>query len=73
MFKVTRTGNGWTESLLYNFGHTRAEGIYPEGGLILDAAGNVYGTAKSGGDNNSGLVFELVHNSERDMDGKGTA
>ena len=64
VFKVTRTGNGWTESLLYNFGHTRAEGIYPEGGLILDAAGNVYGTAKSGGDNNSGLVFELVHNSD---------
>jgi uncharacterized repeat protein (TIGR03803 family) len=61
----------WQEKVLYAFtGH--ADGAYPVGGLILDAAGNLYGTTEEGGDLNNpfcvsqagqgvgcGTVFEL--------------
>jgi uncharacterized repeat protein (TIGR03803 family) len=54
----------WSEQILYNF--TGAEGTSPVARLIVDAAGNLYGTARSGGTSNSatcpsgcGSVFEL--------------
>jgi hypothetical protein len=34
-------------------------GLYPQGGLILDAAGNLYGDTLEGGSENEGTVFEL--------------
>jgi uncharacterized repeat protein (TIGR03803 family) len=37
-----------------------ANGASPEGSLIADAAGNLYGTASSGGANDAGAVFELA-------------
>jgi uncharacterized repeat protein (TIGR03803 family) len=36
------------------------QGSDPEAGLAMDAAGNLYGTATTGGANGSGTVFELV-------------
>jgi len=50
---------GWasTETRLFNFGGTL--GKSPNGGLIWDAAGNLYGTTQSGGLNNAGVVFQL--------------
>jgi uncharacterized repeat protein (TIGR03803 family) len=36
-----------------------AKGEYPEGGLVMDAAGNLYGTTFAGGASNLGTVFEL--------------
>jgi uncharacterized repeat protein (TIGR03803 family) len=35
-----------------------AGGSYPHGGVILDKAGNLYGTTTDGG-NNSGTVFKI--------------
>lgn len=61
-FKLTPTvGGGWTETLLYNFGYDSG----PWGGLILDAAGHLYGTSPTGGTNQCGqmtcgTVFELT-------------
>lgn len=46
-----------TETRLFNFGGTL--GKAPNGGLIFDAAGNLYGTTQSGGLNNAGVVFQL--------------
>ncbi|MDB5354709.1 MAG: hypothetical protein JWN24_1162 [Phycisphaerales bacterium] len=37
-----------------------SNGAYPEGGLIADAAGNLYGTTQYGGVHNDGTVFELT-------------
>ncbi len=37
-----------------------ADGAMPEGNLIMDASGNVFGTALSGGATGNGTVFELV-------------
>jgi hypothetical protein len=37
------------------------DGYHPTGDLVLDAAGNVYGTTQAGGAQGSGLVFEIMH------------
>ncbi len=36
-----------------------SNGAFPQGGLALDKAGNVYGTTSTGGPNGDGSVFEL--------------
>jgi len=48
------------EKLLYSFGTARMDGAYPQAGLILDNAGNLYGTTSGGGAYNEGTVFELM-------------
>jgi uncharacterized repeat protein (TIGR03803 family) len=47
------------EAVLYAFGTNRGSPAYPSGSLIVDAAGNLYGTTEIGGANRSGTVFEL--------------
>src|SRR5438105_5582938 len=49
-FKLTPNSDGsWTESVLHSF--TGADGAELVGGLIFDAAGNLYGTTHAGGPN----------------------
>ncbi|SPF47873.1 conserved exported hypothetical protein [Candidatus Sulfotelmatobacter kueseliae] len=50
----------WTYSILHVF--TGADGANPCGGLVLDAAGNLYDTTELGGANGMGTVFKLAHN-----------
>jgi uncharacterized repeat protein (TIGR03803 family) len=46
------------EAVLYSFtGET--DGAKPEAGVILDLAGNLYGTTSSGGADSGGVVFKL--------------
>jgi hypothetical protein len=64
-FKLTARAHHFpTESVLHNFCSlpSCADGAFPEAGLIIDAAGNLYGTTTSGGAHVSGTVFELVPN-----------
>lgn len=57
VFELNTAGQ---EIVLHNFGETSTDGSYPEyGSLIRDNAGNLYGTASSGGANGSGIVFAL--------------
>ncbi len=58
IYKLSPSGSGWTESILYNF-QGLDDGQNPVGGLILDAAGNLYGTTFDGGINGGGTVYEL--------------
>ena len=59
VFKLTRHANGkWTKKQLHNFGKG-TDGSSPFGGLIFDAAGNLYGTTFSGGTYGLGTVFQL--------------
>ncbi len=63
-------GGAWTETILYNFGgksHNN-DGELPNGGLVMDAVGNLYGVTAYGGagnclllggDDGCGTVFEL--------------
>jgi uncharacterized repeat protein (TIGR03803 family) len=47
----------WTETVIHSFRGTR--GGLPAAGVILDGAGNLYGTARVGGTNDRGVLFEL--------------
>ena len=59
VYKLTNTGGQyWTKTTLYEFHDT--DGNYPIGGVTFDAAGNLYGTAIGGGNNDMGLVYELT-------------
>jgi uncharacterized repeat protein (TIGR03803 family) len=68
VFKLSRTGNTWKETVLYDF-KGKTDGAWPLDSLIFDKSGNLYGTAESGGqgrcvkDGNNvlgcGVVFEL--------------
>ncbi len=61
VFQLTSgKGGTWTEKVLHNFNFTGGDGYYPYTGLIVDAAGNLYGTTEWGGAYNSGTVFELT-------------
>ena len=49
VFELSPTGGGsWTETILHAFG-SGDDGAFPYGGLIFDAAGNLYGTTLYGG------------------------
>lgn len=57
-------GGTWTESVLYSF-RGGTDGATPETGVILDSAGNLYGSTLFGGCNPTncpGVVFELTPN-----------
>jgi uncharacterized repeat protein (TIGR03803 family) len=48
------------EKILHNFNNTNGtDGYLPEAGLVLDSAGNLYGTTDAGGLREGGTVFEL--------------
>jgi uncharacterized repeat protein (TIGR03803 family) len=61
VYKLTlgKTGK-YTEKILYSFGSTSTAGSTPEAGVVLDTAGNLYGTTKLGGKNGAGIAYELV-------------
>ena len=59
VFRLTNTGSGWTETVLYNF-HNSSDGQQPQAGLAMDASGNLYGSAGLGGNGGGGTVFELT-------------
>lgn len=62
VFKLSPSNGGWTFDLLYSF--TRAQNgfviVGPVGNLVLDAAGNLYGTTFSDGQFGYGAVFKLT-------------
>ena len=58
VFELTHSGSGWTETILYSF-QGGDDGGAPYSGLIMDSAGNLYGTATAAGAFRQGTVFEL--------------
>jgi uncharacterized repeat protein (TIGR03803 family) len=51
-------GKPWTETVLHNFGFGK-DGAFPNGGLITDGHGTLYGTTSGGGSDQYGVVFRL--------------
>ena len=64
-FELMQNANGgWTEKVLHNFGNS-GDGSGPNGGLVFDSVGNLYGTTGGGGSScdfgfGCGVVFELM-------------
>jgi uncharacterized repeat protein (TIGR03803 family) len=56
VFKVDTSG---TETVLHNFTGGTTDGCHPEGGLLRDKAGNLYGTTQACGASRYGTVFKM--------------
>jgi uncharacterized repeat protein (TIGR03803 family) len=56
---VFKISPGGTETVLYSFVGGSTDGSSPQAGLIMDGAGNLYGTTAAGGVNDDGTVFEI--------------
>jgi uncharacterized repeat protein (TIGR03803 family) len=50
----------WTEKLLHTFVNYQTDGAGPNGGLVFDAKGGLYGTTSGGGSNENGVIFRLA-------------
>jgi uncharacterized repeat protein (TIGR03803 family) len=60
VFELTPQSDGsYTEQVIYTFLAHGGDGTFPVCTLIFDSAGNLYGTAQSGGTYGFGTVFEL--------------
>ena len=57
VYELSPSGSGWTETTLYAF-TGGADGASPIGGVAVDAQGDLYGTASSGG-TGAGTAWEL--------------
>lgn len=70
VFETSPNGSGgWTTTVLHNF-RGGADGEYPFAGLVMDSAGNLYGTTFSGGSSSidcsggCGTIFETSPNGD---------
>ena len=62
VFELTPSDGSWTYSVLYRFTYTGDSNVCgPQGNLVLDGAGNLYGTTACDGMHNMGSVFKLTH------------
>ncbi len=63
VFQLSPTANGWVHTVLYNF-TGGVDGGEPYKGVTLDAKGNLYGTAVTGGSGNCeggcGVAYKLT-------------
>lgn len=59
VYELSPSGPNWTEQTLYSFS-AGSDGYVPTGGLIIDPAGNLYGTTVEGGSGRGGTVFQLM-------------
>src|ERR1700688_4507049 len=67
VLKLAPNGDGtYTESVIHSFPGTKGnkDGQNPVGGLVLDSAGNLWGSTPGGGSVGNGTVFELTPNSD---------
>ena len=64
VFELTpQMGNRWLYTQLYAF-QGGSDGEYPAGALVVDQAGNLYGTTEGGGIHSAGIVFELIQGTD---------
>jgi uncharacterized repeat protein (TIGR03803 family) len=53
-------GGEWKETIVHSFPVTNDDGYYPNGGVLVDAGGNLYGTLYNGGANGAGIAYEIA-------------
>jgi uncharacterized repeat protein (TIGR03803 family) len=59
VYKLTRSGDSWMYTSLHDF-TGGDDGSWPAGNVVLDANGNLYGTATQGGAYYHGVVWEIT-------------
>jgi uncharacterized repeat protein (TIGR03803 family) len=59
VYELIPSGGGWLENVIYRFGGS-PDGSNPNSGVILDDAGNLYGTTYFGGTDGVGTVYQLT-------------
>ena len=59
VYELMPSNGNWTESVVYSFIGAN-DGSMPNGGVIFDSAGNLYGTTYSGGTYDNGTVYQLT-------------
>ena len=59
VFKLTNNGGSWTYTSLYDF-TGGSDGFLPFSNVVIDAQGNLYGTAAQGGAHGEGVVWKIV-------------
>lgn len=60
VFELSQSGGKWTETVIHSFGQNSGDGLYPDGGLVRDGKGNLYGEASQGGGScGCGVVYRL--------------
>ena len=74
VFEMTQVSGVWQLHDIHSFTNVNGDGAYPNSTLIIDAAGNLYGTTDAGGgstnctvvtDNGCGTAFELMPNGKK--------
>jgi uncharacterized repeat protein (TIGR03803 family) len=60
VFEITKTEDGYAGTPVTLVSFDRTDGAFPQGGLVADAAGNLFGTTAQGGTDNDGTVFEIA-------------
>jgi uncharacterized repeat protein (TIGR03803 family) len=60
VYQLRPTSGGWKEHILHDFGAIGDGAVPGVGALILDSAGNLYGTTGGGGTTGNGTVFKLT-------------
>ncbi len=63
VYKLTPSGKGYTETVLWNFGSVSGDGVDPTGGVCVSNKGVIYGTTLGGGSGASsglGTFFTLT-------------
>jgi uncharacterized repeat protein (TIGR03803 family) len=58
VFELSPSGQGWSYSVLYSFSGTNGGG--PQGNVVMDSAGNLYGTTYAHGAYGYGSVWKLT-------------
>ena len=63
-FRTSQLAQAQKENVIHSFNGGPNDGVYPSAGVILDAAGNIYGTTWLGGTAELGTVFEISKHGE---------
>jgi len=57
VFELSKSRGGWTYKVLHTF--SGRDGMNPDASLLIDTAGDLYGTTTSGGARGFGVVFKV--------------
>jgi uncharacterized repeat protein (TIGR03803 family) len=59
VWKISKQG---TETILHNFGGGESDGCFPQGGIVRDSNGDLYGNAFQCGSSDDGIIWKVSGN-----------